>query len=459
MPSMTDSSGLPPQNLDAEQSVIASVCFSSDVLDEIHELKAEHFYADRHQRMFEAILWLRDSKIGIDAVTMAERLERQQLLSQIGNVEYIAETLQTVPNSAHAKYYADIVISKWRARTARYGCLDVIRMIDDGHDDAEVAAKAENVLTQIAERASVVSDVDLATVMRDAWNEIQTRARAKESFGIPTGFADIDRLIVGIQPTELIVIAARPAIGKSAFAACLVDNLARRGFACTFLSLEMSRFEFATRLLSAESGIDGTKLKDPQYLSEEELDRVMRASGVLSELPIRIDETGDHRVSSIAALARRVKRTHGLDVLVIDYLQLVQPATRSAVREQEVSSITRSLKALAKELQIPVIVLAQLNRSIENREDKRPRLADLRESGAIEQDANQVWFLHRPSAYDPADRPGECDVSIAKNRNGKTGVVTLACLAATTQFKDFVDPAYASADRASRSFTAPDWVS
>ncbi len=449
---------LPPQNLDAEMSVIGSVCLHRDAFDEVSDLKPEHFYADRHQRMWAALTELHRDNVGIDAVTMAEKLEAQDLLAEIGNVEYISSVLESVPNSSHVRYYANIVISRWRMRQAVYGCSEIIRRINDNGNDDEVVAEAEKVLAEIAERASVAQDVSIGDVMIEAWAEIQSRLGRKESAGMATGFADLDKLIVGIQPTELIVIAARPAVGKSAFAGCLIHRLAKRGICSLLLSLEMSKFEFAERLLCAESGVSATKLKAGDCLDEMEIDSLLIASGVISKLPIRIDEQGRQRVSAIAAIARRAHRVHEIQLIVIDYLQLIEPDQRSNVREQEVAGITKALKALAKELKIPVIILAQLNRAVENREDKRPRLADLRESGAIEQDANQVWFLHRPEAYDPVDRPGECDVIVSKNRGGATGTVTLAWRAATTEFKDFTSREWDTATQASNSFKAPDWV-
>jgi replicative DNA helicase len=333
-----------------------------------------------------------------------------------------------------------------------------VRRINENSNDDDVVAEAEKVLAAIAERASVAQDVAIGDVMREAWAEIQSRLGRKESAGMATGFIDLDKLIVGIQPTELVIVAARPAVGKSAFAGCLIHRWAKRGISSLLLSLEMSKFEFAERLLCAESGVNASKLKAGDCLDEMEIDSLLLASGEIARLPIRIDEQGRQRVSAIAAIARRAHRVHGIEAIVIDYLQLIEPDQRSNVREQEVAGITKSLKALAKELKIPVIVLAQLNRAVENREDKRPRLADLRESGAIEQDANQVWFLHRPAAYDPADRPGECDVLVSKNRGGATGCVTLAWRAETTEFKDFASHEYEIASRASRAFQPPDWV-
>lgn len=433
--------------------VIGSVLLLPDVLDECGDLRSEHFYADRNQRIWSAIVDLvKESRP--DAVTLAEHLNDAGQLLEVGGVEYLAKILETVPNAAHARYYANIVISKWRSRMACYGCSNVVTLVDDGATDDEVAELANKVLSEVLERNTTAADVSIGDVMVDAWKSIHSRIGKGEAAGIPTGFTDLDNLIVGIQPTELVIVAARPAIGKTAFAGCLMLQLARRGIGTLFISLEMSQLEISERLLCVDSGISGTKLKSGTGFDEWEMDALMKSASRLSQLPIRIDDTPNQKFRQIAASARRCKRRHNLGFIVVDYLQLVEPESRRDVREQEVAAITKSLKGLAKELSVPVIVLAQLNRGVESRELKVPRLSDLRESGAIEQDADKVLFLHRPAVYDPEDRPGECDVIVAKNRCGPIGTVTLAWLAESTQFRDL-----ARYDAAAKSFPAArDWT-
>lgn len=443
---------IPPQNLEAEMAVIASVCLAPDMIDELGELKPEHFYADRHQRIWSAIQALSQRRVRADAVTLAEELDRLKQLEEIGGVEYLGKILETVPNAAHAKYYAAIVVSRWRSRQAKYGCAEVVQLINDGGTDDDVAQKAEAVLAEISERVSTAKDVAIGDVMAEAWTAINARIGRQEAAGTPTGFIDLDNLIVGIQPGELVVMAARPSMGKTAFAGCLMLSLARRGIGSLFISCEMSKLEISERLLCIDSHVSSTKLKAGTGLEEFELDALMQSASRVGALPIRIDDQPGQKVRAIAATARRVKRLHDIGFLVIDYLQLVEPNESKDVREQEVAGITKSLKGLAKELSIPVIVLAQLNRGVEMREDKRPRLGDLRESGAIEQDADKVLFLHRPAAYDPEDRPGEADVIVAKNRCGKIGTVALAWLAEFTEFRDLASAHYAAAEAASRAF-------
>lgn len=452
---------LPPQNLEAEMGVIGSVLLMADAIDDLGDLRPEHFYADRHEKMFEAFTHLRGQGAnGIDAVTLAEELDRRKQLDEIGGVEYLAKILETVPNAAHAKYYANIVMSRWRSRQAVYGATELLDMIySGGHDDEDIAAKAEKMMSAIAENASEAKDVSIADVLGEVWQSIQTRLSKQTAVGTPTGFTDLDNLLVGVLESELVILAARPAMGKTAFVCALALDFVRRQLPVLFLSLEMGKLEIGERLLCIESGVSGDDLKRGKLTGnamevEMKTDDLLRAAGRIQEMPLRIDDLPNQRVHRIAATARRMKRKHGLELLVIDYLQLIEPddSKRDETREREVATITRKLKGLAKELRIPIMLLAQLNRGVENREDKRPRLADLRESGAIEQDADVVMFLHRPEAYDPADRPGECDVIVSKNRRGKIGTATLAWRAESTSFRDMAAKHHATADAASSAF-------
>lgn len=461
MASQADSLGwkgtLPPRDIGAEMALIGSVCLSPYIIDELADVKVEHFYDDRHQRIWKAIHFIAAANSQPDAVTLATDLNNQGALEAIGGVEYLTQVLSSVPNSSHARFYADIVLSKWRSRQAKYGCSEVVQLIEDGGTDDDVATKAESVLAAIAERTNPAGDVAIGDVMLEAWGEIKGRLDRKEAAGTPTGFVNLDKMIVGIQPTELVILAARPAIGKSAFAGCMAYSLAKRGIPVLFLSLEMSRLEIVERLLCLDSGTSGAKLKAGQ-LNEIEIDALLVASGRLGAMPIRIDERPGQRVRAIASTARRAKRIHGVRFVFVDYLQLIEPDKSKDVREQEVASITKALKGLAKELEIPFIVLAQLNRAVESRENKQPKLGDLRESGAIEQDADKVFFLHRPCAYDPNDRPGECDLIVAKNRCGKTGPVTLAWIPDNTAFRDLESREWQQAEAASTIFNPPTWV-
>ena len=443
---------LPPQNLEAEMGVLGSVLLLQDVIDECADLRTEHFYADRNQRIWDVIQEMYRSQIRLDAVTVAEKLESKKWLSEVGGVEYLAKVLETVPNASHAKYYANIVISKWRSRQAVYGARDILADVEHGADDQEIAAKAEGVLSDIAERATQHTACDIKDVMLTAWAKIETRFKNEKPDAMATGWTDLDELIVGFAPTDLIIVGARPSMGKSAFASCLALSVANRNIPVLVASLEMSQLELAERLLSADGNVDAMDLRRGQWSGdditvERKRDDLLRAAGRISALPLEMDDSPQQNMRHIAATARRMKRKRGLGMLIIDYLQFIEPDRTAQNREQEVAQSSKACKNLAKELEVPVVLLCQLNRDVEKRASKIPQLSDLRESGAIEQDANLVLFLHRPDAYDPEDRRGEADIIVAKNRNGRCGKVTLAWKAETTQFLDLAPtPWFAGGD-------------
>jgi replicative DNA helicase len=278
--------------------------------------------------------------------------------------------------------------------------------------------------------------MNLHDILIDTFDRINLRLeQTGDVTGLTTGFADLDKQMNGLQPTELTILAARPSMGKTALVCNIAEGAAESGAPVLMFSLEQSKLELAERLLCIRARVNGHRLRAGE-LDEVERDQLMVASQELSELKIFIDDIPGRTMAQIGAISRRIKRRWGLGVIIIDYLQLIEPEDKSAPREQQIALISRRLKFLCKEVEAPVIALAQLNRGVELREDKRPRLADLRESGSIEQDADVVMFLHRPAAYDPEDRPGEADLIIAKNRNGPTGQVTLAWISESMKFAD-----------------------
>lgn len=451
----------PPQNLDAEKSVIASVLLLRETLDEVGDLIADHFYSDRNRMIWQAIAAMHSSGTsGIDAVTLAEELDRRKELAVIGGVEYLGEILGSVPNSAHAKHYANIVTDRWMQRSLIRTCTDVLsECYAGGTYTPELVDSAEQKILSFSASAVRSSVVSVRDIMVSAYAEIQGRMKAGKSVGLPTGFTDLDRLIVGLSQKTLNVIAARPSIGKTAFACKIALSFARRGETVLFFSIEMGKVEIAERLACIHGELNGHELKEGRFAGnsfeqERKRDSLLSAFGEVQEMPIFIDDDGSPSMAHVAATARRTKRKSGLGLLVIDYLQLIEPEDRRDIREQQVAKISRALKALSKELEVPVIVLAQLNRGVEQREDKKPRLSDLRESGSVEQDADVVMFLHRPEVYDPADRPGEADVIVSKNRAGRIGTVALAWKGESTLFTDLSEKSYSDADKASRSFPA-----
>ncbi len=440
---------LPPQNLEAEKGVLGSILLANEALDEVAELlRAEHFYNDAHQRVFGAIHHLYESGVrGIDAVTLAEELERRGELREIGGVPYVAELLDAVPHAAHARYYARIVRDKWIQRSLVYACTEVLRdCYESATETEQLLEKAEQSVFRILEQQETIQKFAIGDILIDAFDKINERLEKEGTIsGLGTGFTDLDEKTNGLQPSELIVIAARPSMGKTAFVCNLAEASAdksRRGV--LLFSLEQSKVELAERFLCIRARINGHRLRAGE-LDDVERHQLMQASSELSELPLFIDDQPGRSISQIAALSRRMKRQHNLGLVIIDYLQLIEPEDRRAPREQQVAQITRRLKFLAKELHIPVIALAQLNRGVETRKegDKRPRLADLRESGSIEQDADLVMLLHRPEVYMAPDDPdlvqkkGLAEVIIAKNRSGPVGLVNLTWRSEFMRFENF----------------------
>lgn len=429
---------LPPQNLEAERGVLGSVLLVNEVFDEVADtLTAAHFYNDANQRIFKAIKDLYERSVRIDAVTLYEELKRTGELEHVGGDDYLVQVMESVPHAAHAKYYADIVRDRAIQRSLVYACNEVLtECFEGGKDTEDVLASAEQKIFSILEQQEMSTKINLQDILIDTFNNIQTRlAQEGEVSGLTTGFVDLDKQTNGLHKAEMIILAARPSMGKTALVCNIAENAAEAGAPTIIFSLEQAKTELAERLLCIRAKVNGHRMRGGE-LDEAELDQLMLASQQLSELPIFIDDAPARTMAQIGAICRRLKRRDGLGLIIIDYLQLVEPEDKSAPREQQIALISRRLKFLSKEIEAPVIALAQLNRGVELREDKRPRLADLRESGSIEQDADVVMFLHRPEAYDPEDRPGEADVIVAKNRSGPTGMVTLAWLAASMRFGD-----------------------
>jgi replicative DNA helicase len=431
---------VPPANLDAERCVLGSLLLLNESIDEVADfLTAQHFYSDRHQAIYTAISELYEAGVrGIDVVTLSEQLEKHQKLEEVGGPAYLLEILQCVPHAAHAKYYATIVREKAVQRSLITACTEILRDCYEGDKPIEdVLQAAEQNIFRILEQQESAEKISIDQILLDAWARIEERTRCEGGpTGLPTGFVDLDAKTNGFQPSELIILAARPSMGKTALVCNWAEAIAESGRGVLVFSLEQSKLELAERFLCIRARVDGHRLRSG-LLDDAERHRLMVASSELNEMPLFIDDRPGRTVSQIAAIARRIKRQHGLGIVIVDYLQLVEPEDKRAPREQQIAYISRRLKFIAKELDIPVVALAQLNRGVELREDKRPRLADLRESGAIEQDADLISFLHRPSAYDPEDRPGEAEVIIAKHRSGPTGIVTLTWRPQYMRFEDY----------------------
>lgn len=420
---------LPPQNLEAERSVLGCMMLLNEAIDEVAEfLQANHFYSDAHQRLYAAILNLYETgAMGIDVLTVGEELARNNEIEEVGGALYLNEILETVPHAAHAKYYAEIVRDKYVQRSLISACTETLReCYDTTCENDEVLQGAEQRIFSILENQDGNQKMDIGGILIDAWDRINSRLENEGTIsGLATGFVDLDEQTNGFQPAELIILAARPSMGKTALVCNLAENVASQtGTGVLIFSLEQSKLELAERFLCIRSKVNGHKVRSGD-LNEEERHRLLEASQELSEVPLFLDDFPGRTIAQIGAVSRRLKRQHDLGLIIIDYLQLIEPEDKRIPREQQIAIITRRLKHISKELDVPLIALAQLNRGVELRDDKRPRLADLRESGAIEQDADLVMFLHRPDAYDPADSPGKAEVIVAKHRSGPTGIVTL----------------------------------
>jgi replicative DNA helicase len=433
---------LPPQSREAERSVLGSMLRDNLVISDVVQLvRAEDFYADAHQKIFQAILSLYDRGHPADLVTLAETLREAKQLEDVGSYPYLAELWDAAPTAANAEYYAQIVRDRSIVRNLIHASTEILRdAYDNTQPSNELLHQAERKILDIAEKGTTGQTFTLQEIIFDAYRRIEERqglATENKASGLATGYTDLDEITAGLQNSELIIIAARPSVGKTAFALNLTRNIVieeKKG--AYFVSLEQSRIELAERLLCSQARVDSHKLRKGR-LSADDIDKLMEAGGILSKAKLFIDDTPGQGMLRIAANARRLQRRQGIDLVVIDYLQLIEPENRRDPRQEQVAQISRRLKFLAKELAIPVVALAQVNRSSEDRQDHRPRLADLRESGSIEQDADTVMLLHRPDRYEPGQHEGIIEVIIGKQRNGPTGEVTLAYRKEFMRYENF----------------------
>jgi replicative DNA helicase len=434
---------LPPQNLEAEQGVLGSILQDNDVLHEVVPLlTVEDFYRDTHQTLYRAIRDLYDLGKAVDGITLADELTRRDQLQSVGGAEALADIQNSVPHAANARYYAEIVRQKSISRQLIEGANEILREGYSNNFTAEqLLESAERRIFQIAEDQTKGETVELSQVVQNAMQRIIDRSEHRHPVtGVASGFIDLDDMIGGFQPNQLVIVAARPSMGKTAFALNVCDHAAVESKTpVLFVSLEMGQFELAERLLCARSRVDGHKLRTGQNMGFREMNQLASALNQLRGAPMFIDETPARNMLQVTANARRLKLRAALGLIVVDYIQLVDTEDTRDSRQEQIAKISRRLKTLARELQVPVIALSQLNRAVENREDRRPRMADLRESGAIEQDADIVLLLHRPDYYDANDQPGICEVIVAKNRNGATGSVKLTFLKNYTRFENLAN--------------------
>jgi replicative DNA helicase len=420
---------VPPHNIEAEESVLGSMLLSKDAIAEVLELlREDDFYRPAHRTVFRSVLELYGHGDAVDAVTVAEDLRRSGALADIGGAPFLHTLVASVPTAANAGYYARIVKEAGVLRRLIDVGTQIVQLGFETPQDTERAVDiAESLVYQVAQ-GRVTEDYhtlrDVLTTTLEAIERLHEDHR--EITGVPTGFADLDRLTSGLQPANLVIVAARPAVGKSTFGLDVARHAAvRAGVPTVVFSLEMSKTELVQRLMCAECTVDMQRLRTGR-MEESDWTRLTRSLGKLADAPLFIDDSPGTTMMEIRAKCRRLKQRHGLGLVVVDYLQLMQPSKRFENRQQEVSEISRSLKLLAKELDVPVVAISQLSRQTEARSDRRPMLSDLRESGALEQDSDVVLFIYRDELYDPeSPRKGEADLILAKHRNGPTDTVTV----------------------------------
>lgn len=429
---------IPPQNTEAEQSVLGSMLLDKDAIPTVTEiLKSNDFYRENHKEIFEAIIELFEKAEPIDLITVSERLKARGTLDSIGGLEYLANIAAAVPTTANVRHYAKIVEEKSLLRNLIKTSSDIVNMGYEASEEVSyVLDRAEKNIFDILQRRNIRGFTPIKDVLVEAFNKLEELYNSKGHItGIPYGFADLDFKTSGLHNSDLILIAARPAMGKTAFGLNIVLHAAIHAqIPVAIFNLEMSKDQLVNRMIACEAMVDSQKMRTGK-LEDDDWKKIARSLGPLSEAPIYIDDTPSVSIMDIRSKCRRLKLEKNLGLVMIDYLQLMQGRGRPESRQQEVSDISRSLKILAKELGVPVICLSQLSRAAESRPDHRPMLSDLRDSGAIEQDADIVMFLYRDDYYDPeTEKKNIAEVIIAKHRNGSTGTVELAWLGQYTKF-------------------------
>ncbi|HEX2713162.1 MAG TPA: replicative DNA helicase [Candidatus Acidoferrales bacterium] len=430
-----------PHNLDAERSVLGAIVLDNHLLNvALEKLKPEDFFLDQHRRVFQQMIALAEVEQAIDLVTITDQLHRSGELEAAGGAAYLAQLVDGVPRVTNVEHYARIVKEKALLRNLIHQAHSIQQQAFEAEEDADaILDHAESSIFQLAEERVRAGFIGVKELVRENFDRLsRILTEGKRITGLPTGYQQLDNLTAGLQPSELVVLAARPSMGKTALALNIAENVAlRSGEPAAIFSLEMSKESLLLRLLAAHARIDAHKFRTG-HLSREDGRRMTESLNRLAEAPLWIDDSGASTVVEMGAKTRRLKRDKGLALVIIDYLQLVAARGRFSNRNEEVTSITRGLKGLAKELKVPVLVLSQLTRAPE-REERRPQLADLRESGAIEQDADVVLFIYRPNIYKPDETPEErakAEIIIAKQRNGPTDRVHFVFLNTFTRFEE-----------------------
>ncbi|MBE9520400.1 MAG: replicative DNA helicase [Proteobacteria bacterium] len=439
----SDPHRLPPQNLEAEQCVLGSILLQQGALVKVLEiLTADNFYRDAHKQIFNAMVALFEKNEPQDIITVTNVLKDRNSLDEIGGPAYLANLTDIVPVAANIVYYAQIIRSKSVLRRLIQTCTEIASRCFEEQDDIDsLVDDAEQTIFEISRSKSSQHFQSLGTIIPETFKKVEKLAERKELItGVPTGYDYLDKITSGLQPSDLIILAGRPSMGKTALAMNIAQNAAIfNKVPVAVFSLEMSKEQLGMRMLCSVSRVDSQDIRSG-FIKDSDWPKLARATGILSEAPIFIDDSPALGVLEMRAKCRRLKSEHNIGLVVVDYLQLMRGRSNAERREQEISEISRSLKAMAKELDLPVIALSQLNRSLESRPNKRPQLSDLRESGAIEQDADLICFLYRDEIYNKSEdnpRRGIAEVIVGKQRNGPTGTVDLTFIDKFTTFENY----------------------
>jgi len=434
---------VPPQSLEAEESILSAILVDNDTLPEILEiLSPKDFYRSAHQKIFAAITELFSRDEPVDLVTLTNKLRERGWIDEIGGATYLANLVDTVPLAVNAQYYAKIIHDKACLRQLIEKTSAITkRCFEDRGDVENVIDFAESSIFEISENKIRPAFYPIGKIIEVNIDALEERQGNKALVtGVATGFTKLDELTAGLQKSDLVILAGRPGMGKTALALNIAKNAAvDANIPVAIFSLEMSKEQLSFRMLSSEARIDSSRLRRG-FISQDDWLRITDAAGFLSQAPIFIDDSPSITVLEIRAKSRRLKLESNIGLIIIDYLQLMKGRASAERRDLEISEISRSLKALAKEIDIPVLALSQLNRKLEERSDKRPQLADLRESGALEQDADVVAFIYRDELYNKAENnpnKGKAELIVAKQRNGPTGIATLTFLDTYTRFENY----------------------
>lgn len=431
---------VPPHDVDAEMAVLGGMLMSKDAIGEVsQELETSDFYLPQHQTIYDAIITLFSASQPVDSVLVANELLKNGNLEKVGGADYLHSLVASVPTAANATYYANIVHQNAILRNVITAGTKIAQMgySADGAVAEDIVNLAQSEVYEMSTGRVRQDYVSIGSVLESTLNQLDDIQTNGISRGIPTGFRDIDNVTQGLQPGQMIVVAGRPAMGKSTLGVDFARSAAlHHNMTSIIFSLEMSKIELAQRIIAAETNMPLTALRHAEEITSDRWNQLNTFWDKMKDSPLFIDDSPNMSLMEIRAKCRRLKQTHDLKLVVIDYLQLMTSGKRVESRQQEVSDFSRALKLLAKELEVPVVALSQLNRGPEMRNDKKPQLSDLRESGSIEQDADVVFLVHRPDFYNKDERPGEADIIMAKHRNGPTDTFKLAFRGINSKFED-----------------------